>query len=61
MGRLRKDQTARPMKNISVHIYADTVEELNRAADAKGMTRNALIVQLLAKATKTTKSREDGR
>ncbi len=49
------------MKNISVHIYADTVEELNRVADTKGMTRNALIVQLLAKATKTTKSREEGR
>ena len=33
----------------------------DRAADAKGMTRNALIVQMLTKATKTKKSREDGR
>ena len=61
MGRLRKDQAPRPMANFSVHIYQDTLEALNRTADAKGMTRNALIVQLLAKATKTTKSREDGR
>jgi len=49
------------MTKFSVHVYTDTVEELNRVADAKGMTRNALVVQLLAKATKTTKSREDGR
>ena len=49
------------MANFSVHIYQDTLEALNRAADAKGMTRNALIVQLLAKATKTTKSRESER
>jgi hypothetical protein len=61
MPRLRKDQTPRPMTKFTVYVYADTVEELNRTADAKGMTRNALIVQLLAKATKTTKSREDGR
>jgi hypothetical protein len=49
------------MVNVSVHIYQDTVKALNAAADAKGLTRNALIVQLLAKATKTTKSREDER
>ena len=61
MPRLRKDQTARPMTKFSVHVYTDTVEELNRVADAKGMTRNALVVQLLAKATKTTKSRESER
>ena len=61
MPRLRKDQTARPMTKFTVYVYTDTVEELNRTADAKGMTRNALIVQILAKATKTTKSREDGR
>jgi hypothetical protein len=61
MPRLRKDQTQRPMTKFTVYVYADTVEELNRTADAKGMTRNALIVQLLAKATKTTKSREEQR
>lgn len=49
------------MTKFTVYVYTDTVEELNRVADAKGMTRNALIVQMLAKATKTTKSREDGR
>ena len=59
MGRLRKDQAPRPMVNVSVHIFEDTVKALNSAADAKGMTRNALIVQILAKATKTTKSREN--
>jgi hypothetical protein len=48
------------MVNVSVHIFEDTVKALNSAADAKGMTRNALIVQILAKATKTTKSREEG-
>ena len=56
--RLRADQQTRPMKKFTVYVYAETVEELNRTADAKGITRNALITQLLAKATKTTKRKE---
>ena len=59
MPRLRKDQSARPMEKFTVYVYADTVKELNRNADSKGITRNALITQILAKATKTTKSRGD--
>jgi len=59
MPRLRKDQTPRQMAKFTVYVYADTVEELNRTADAKGVTRNQLVTQLLAKATKTTKSREE--
>jgi hypothetical protein len=45
------------MEKFTVYVYADTVKELNRTADAKGITRNALITQILAKATKTVKSR----
>ena len=39
------------------------MDDLNRTADTKGITRSALIVQILTKATKakTTKSREDER
>jgi len=47
------------MEKFTVYVYADTVKELNRNADSKGITRNALITQILAKATKTTKSREE--
>lgn len=59
MSRLRKDQSARPMEKFTVYVYADTVKALNASADAKGLTRNALITQILAKATKTSKSREE--
>ena len=63
MGRLRKDQERVPMQKFSVNIAEETVKALNEAADAKGITRSTLIVQILTKATKakTTKSREDGR
>jgi hypothetical protein len=39
------------------------LDALSTYADTKGMSRNALIVQILTKATKakTTKSREDER
>jgi hypothetical protein len=47
------------MEKFTVYVYADTVKALNASADAKGLTRNALITQILAKATKTTKSREE--
>lgn len=59
MARLRKDQTRVPMQKFSVNIAEETVKALNDAADAKGITRSTLIVQILTKATKakTTKSR----
>lgn len=63
MGRLRKDQIRVPMQKFSINIAEETVKALNEAADAKGINRSTLIVQILTKAikTKTTKSREDGR
>jgi len=38
---------------------AQLMDELNRTADTKGITRSALIVQILTKATKAKKSRGD--
>ena len=63
MARLRKDQIRVPMQKFSVNIAEETVKALNDAADAKGITRSTLIVQILTKATKakTTKSREEER
>ena len=61
MARLRKDQTRVPMQKFSVNIAEETVKALNDAADAKGITRSTLIVQILTKATKAKKSREEKR
>jgi len=59
MGRLRKDQVRIPMTKFSVNFPDDLVKTLNSAADAKGLTRSALITQILVKAMKTKKSREN--
>jgi metal-responsive CopG/Arc/MetJ family transcriptional regulator len=59
MGRLRKDQVRTPMHKFSVNLPDETVKALNATADAKGLTRSALITQILIKATKTKKSREE--
>ena len=61
MGRLRKDQVRIPSQKFSINLPDDTVKALNASADAKGLTRSALIAQILTKATKTKKSREDER
>ena len=59
MGRLRKDQVRTPTHKFSVNLPDETVKALNATADAKGLTRSALITQILIKATKTKKSRGD--
>jgi len=59
----RKDKEPSTMVSSGIRMPAQLMDELNRTADTKGITRSALIVQILTKATKakTTKSREEGR
>lgn len=53
MPRLRKDQAAVSSKDrLTILAPVDIIEALNRMADAKGISRNALICQMLSKATK---------
>lgn len=53
MPRLRKDQNQPSEKDrFSVLVSIELVDALNRMADAKGVSRNALITQLLTKAAK---------
>jgi hypothetical protein len=60
MPRLRKDQAPAGEKDrFSVLAPVEVIEALNRMADIKGITRNALIVQLLSKATKAKKRKGD--
>lgn len=60
MPRLRKDQAATAKDRFSVLAPVEVIEALNRMADIKGMTRNALIVQLLIKATAPRKAKAKG-
>jgi len=57
----RKDKEPSTMVSSGIRMPAQLMDELNRTADAKGLTRSALIVLLLTKATKSKKSREDER
>jgi metal-responsive CopG/Arc/MetJ family transcriptional regulator len=51
MPRLRNNQApAGDKARFSISIAADTVVRLEAMADKKGLSRNALIAQLLAKA-----------
>ena len=51
MPRLRNNQAPSGDKaRFSIFIPADTVAKLEAMADKKGLSRNALIAQLLAKA-----------
>lgn len=59
MPRLRKDQITTAKDRFSVLAPVEVIEALNELADAKGMTRNALVVQLLSKATKSKKRKGD--
>jgi predicted HicB family RNase H-like nuclease len=52
MPRLRKDQKPSEKDRFSVLVSIELVDALNRMADAKGVSRNALIAQLLTKAAK---------
>jgi len=55
----RKDKEPSTMVSSGIRMPAQLMDELNRTADAKGLTRSALIVLLLTKATKSKKSREE--
>jgi hypothetical protein len=55
MPRLRKDQFTTEKERFTVLAPVDVIEALNQLADAKGVTRNALVVQVLSKATKAKK------
>jgi len=59
----RKDKKPSTMVSTGIRMPAQLLDNLNSTADTKGITRSALIVQILTKATKakTTKSREDER
>jgi hypothetical protein len=59
MPRLRKDQFTTEKERFTVLAPVDVIEALNQLADAKGMTRNALVVQVLSKATKAKKRKGD--
>lgn len=52
MPRLRKDQEKSEKDRFSVLASVELITALNRMADAKGVSRNALIAQLLTKAAK---------
>ena len=60
MPRLRKDQATTAKDRFSVLAPVEVIEALNELADAKGMTRNALVVLLLSKATKPRKAKAKG-
>jgi len=55
----RKDKEPSTMVSSGIRMPAQLMDDLNRTADTKGISRSALIVQILTKATKTktTKSR----
>jgi predicted HicB family RNase H-like nuclease len=48
----RKDKTYEKTKSMSMRIPVRLIDVLTRVADAKHISRNALIATLLAKATK---------
>jgi len=53
MGKRRIDQTPpSPRKRILLDVPVDIIGVLNAMADKKGISRNMVIVQLLARATK---------
>jgi metal-responsive CopG/Arc/MetJ family transcriptional regulator len=47
------------MVSTGIRMPAQLLDNLNSTADTKGITRSALIVQILTKATKAKKSRGD--
>jgi hypothetical protein len=48
----RSDKTTASMVNTGLYLPQALIDALNRMADKKGMSRNALITQLLTKAAK---------
>jgi len=57
----RKDKEPSTMISTGMRCSPELLDALSTYADTKGISRNALIVQILTKATKTktTKSRGD--
>ena len=55
----RKDKEPSTMVSTGIRMPAQLLDNLNSTADTKGITRSALIVQILTKATKAKKSRGD--
>ena len=55
----RKDKEPSTMVCTGMRVPSELLDALSTHADTKGLSRNALIVQILTKATKakTTKSR----
>jgi hypothetical protein len=61
MPRLRNNQDPAGDKvRFSVFVLAETVKRIEEMADKKGLSRNALISQLLTKAT-TTKAKKEAK
>jgi hypothetical protein len=59
MPRLRNNQEPAGDKvRFSVFVLVETVKRIEEMADKKGLSRNALIAQLLAKATTTKVKKE---
>lgn len=54
----RKDKQPSTSVNSGIRVPSELLDTLTRVADTKGVSRNALIVALLTKATKTTKRKE---
>ncbi len=52
MSGLRKDKTPAQKDRFSVLASVELITALNRMADTKRISRNALIIQLLTKALK---------
>jgi predicted HicB family RNase H-like nuclease len=52
MSGLRKDKTPAQKDRFSVLASVELITALSRMADKKGVSRNALIAQLLTKAAK---------
>jgi hypothetical protein len=61
MPRLRNNQEPAGDKvRFSVFVLVETVKRIEEMADKKGLSRNALISQLLTKAT-TTKAKKEAK
>jgi len=57
----RKDKEPSTMVSSGIRMPAQLMDELNRTADTKGITRSALIVQICNEEEETKGSREDER
>ena len=56
----RQDKRTEPHRYLSVRLPHSVVEALGALADRKGVSRNALIIQTLRKATAPRKAKAKG-